>query len=501
MYLINNKKVAAYIRLSSDEEIQLTSIDNQIEIITAYCNQNNLVLVEIYTDDGYTGTTFNRPAFKRMLQDLDIGIVNCVITKDVSRLGRNMLGVGRYIDEYFVNNNIRYISIMENYDSAANNNEESMGLRLFLNDYYAKECSKRTFNRIRKKAKETNITALGCYGYKKDKDGNLLIDEEVVDNVRYIFNEYKNGKSKKEIANSLNERNILTPLLYKKQRGFYLNQTNKVASSIWNESMLGDILKNGQYTGDAYNLIHAHRRCETTYNKHPPLIIKNTHPAIISHGLFEEVKKIRESRKTNKGEPLNIDKLSKMLYCPICNKAYNASTRRKSKSFIYSHNECSVTFSNNIIHDTLYRLALKHLNDIKTDPKKFERKVIESKIDLKQFKMFMDELALERKKLDDSIQILFEEYIEGNLSKEEYQERLEILNDDLNYLTKEENKLKLSKYKETQASKQASDFLIEIFNMNIKHISKVELIKRVINKVILTKVNGEMIIHNIEYKF
>jgi hypothetical protein len=96
---------------------------------------------------------------------------------------------------------------------------------------------------------------------------------------------------------------------------------------------------------------------------------------------------------------------------------------------------------------------------------------------------------------------LFEEYIEGNLSKEEYQERLEIFNDDLNYLTKEENKLKLSKYKETQASKQASDFLMEIFNMNIKHISKVELIKRVINKVILTKVNGEMIIHNIEYKF
>ena len=129
MYLINNKKVAAYIRLSSEDEIQQTSIDNQMDIITAYCNQNNLVLVNIYTDDGYTGTTFNRPAFKRMLQDLDAGIVNCVITKDVSRLGRNMLGVGRYIDEYFVNNNIRYISIMEGYDSAANTNEESMGLR------------------------------------------------------------------------------------------------------------------------------------------------------------------------------------------------------------------------------------------------------------------------------------------------------------------------------------------------------------------------------------
>ena len=213
------------------------------------------------------------------------------------------------------------------------------------------------------------------------------------------------------------------------------------------------------------------------------------------------MKRIRESRKTNKGESLNIEKLSKMLYCPVCGKAYNASTRKTSKAFTYSHKDCSVSFSNNLIHDTLYRLSLKHLNEIKTDPKKFERKVIESKIDLKQYKKFMDELSLERKKLDDSIQSLFEEYIEGNLTKEEYQEKLEILNDDLNYLTKEENKLKLSKYKETQASKQASDFLMEIFNMNIKHISKVELIKRVINKVILTKVNGEMIIHNIEYKF
>lgn len=501
MYLINNKKVAAYIRLSSDEEIQQTSIDNQMDIITAYCNQSNLVLVNIYTDDGYTGTTFNRPAFKRMLEDLDAGIVDCVITKDVSRLGRSLLGVGRYIDEYFVNNNIRYISIMEGYDSAVNNNEESMGLRLFLNDYYAKECSKRTFNRIRKKAKETNITALGCYGYKKDKDGNLLIDEEVVDNVRFIFKEYKNGKSKKEIAASLNERNILTPLAYKKQRGYYLNKNNEDYSSIWNESMLGDILKNGQYTGDSYNLTHARRRCDTSYKRHSPLIIKNTHLAIISHELFEEVKKIRESRKTYKGESSNIEKLNKMLYCPVCGKAYCASTNKNRKSFIYSHNGCSVSLSNNLIHDTLYRLALKHLNDIKADPKKFERKVIESKIDLKQFKMIMDELSLERKKLDDSIQIIFEEYIEGNLSKEEYQARLEILNDDLNYLTKEENKLKLSKYKETQASKQASDFLMEIFNMNIKHISKVELIKRVINKVVLTKVNGEMIIHNIEYKF
>jgi DNA invertase Pin-like site-specific DNA recombinase len=501
MYLINNKKAAAYIRLSSDEEIQQTSIDNQLEIITAYCNQNNLVLIDIYIDDGYTGTIFNRPAFKRMLQDLDAGIVNCVITKDVSRLGRTMLGVGRYIDEYFVNNNIRYISIMEGYDSAVNNNEESMGIRLFLNDYYAKECSKRTFNRLRKKAKETNITALGCYGYKKDKDGNLLIDEEVVDNVRYIFNEYKNGKSNKEIADSLNERNILTPLAYKKQRGYYLNRKKEETMPLWNDNTICDILKNGQYTGDAYNLMNARRRCDTSYKRHSPLIIKNTHPAIISHELFEEVKKIRESRKTKTGEPLNIEKLNKMLYCPVCGKAYCASTSKNRKSFTYSHNDCSVSFNNNLIHDTLHRLALKHLNEIKTDPKKFERKVIESKIDLKQFKMIMDELSLERNKLDDSIQSLFEEYIEGNLSKEEYQERLEIFNDDLNYLTKEENKLKLSKYKETQASKQASDFLMEIFNMNIKHISKVELIKRVINKVILTKVNGEMIIHNIEYKF
>lgn len=501
MYLINNKKVAAYIRLSHDDPIQQTSIDNQIEIITAYCNQNNLVLVNIYTDDGYTGTTFNRPAFKRMLEDLDAGVVNCVITKDVSRLGRTMLGVGRYIDEYFVNNNIRYISIMENFDSAVNNNEESMGLRLFLNDYYVKECSKRSLNRIRKKAQETNITALGCYGYIKDKDGNLLIDEEVVDNVRFIFNEYKNGKSRKEIANSLNERKILTPLVYKKQRGYYPNKSEEDFSSIWNENMICDILKNGQYTGDAYNLTRPHRRCETSYKRQAPLIIKNTHPAIISHELFEEVRSISKSRKKNKGEPLNIEKLSKMLYCPICNKAYSANTDRNRNSFMYFHKHCSVSFNNNLVHDTLYRLALKHLNEIKADPKKFEHKVIESKVDLKQYKLILDELSLERKKLDDSIQLLFEEYIEGNLSKEDYQGRLEILNDDLNYLAKEENKLKLSKYKETQASKQASDFLMEIFNMNIKHISKVELIKRVINKVVLTKVNGEMIIHNIEYKF
>ncbi len=501
MSLTNNNNAAAYIRLSNDEDVQQTSIDNQIEIITEYCNQNNLNLVNVYSDDGYTGTTFNRPAFKRMLEDLDAGIINCVITKDVSRLGRSLLGVGKYIDEYFVNNNIRYISIMEGYDSASNKDEESMGLRMFLNDYYAKECSKQGLQRYKRDAQVKNLTKLGCYGYMKDSKGNILIDEETAQIVKHIFEEYHNGKSPKEIAEELSRRNILTPLAYKQQRGYYKNK--KIDNLYgWTPDTIIDILKNGQYTGDSYNLIEARRKCDTSHKRKPPVIVKNTHPAIISHELFESVKARRMSRKKRgKGSSMEIEKLSKLLYCPVCKKAFAASIGKGRKSFTYVDKTCHISFSNKLITDMLYRLSLKHLNEMKADPKKFERKAIESKVDLKQYKRMMDEITSERNKIDEKIQELFEEYTDDRISKENYQDKLEILNDDLKYLMKEENKLKLSKFKEEKASKEASDFLMEIFHMNIKYLSQVELIKHVVNKVILTKINGEVIIHNIEYKF
>ena len=107
--LMNNKSVAAYARISNEDGYQVTSIENQVELITNYCNEHNLILKKIYKDDGFTGTNFDRPGFKEMINDLDAGIVDTVITKDISRLGRNLLGVGRYVDEYFINNSIRYI--------------------------------------------------------------------------------------------------------------------------------------------------------------------------------------------------------------------------------------------------------------------------------------------------------------------------------------------------------------------------------------------------------
>lgn len=144
MSLINNKKVAAYIRLSVDDPILGTSLENQLEIITNYCNQNKLLIKKVYSDNGYTGSNFDRPAFKEMMKDIEVGLVDTVVVKDLSRFGRNLIKAGEYIDEYFITHQIRFISINDDFDNAFKTEvDESIVLKMFLNDYYVKECRKR----------------------------------------------------------------------------------------------------------------------------------------------------------------------------------------------------------------------------------------------------------------------------------------------------------------------------------------------------------------------
>ena len=138
MSLITNKNVGAYVRLSMDDPLQATSIENQIQLITEYCKENQLVLSKIYSDYGYTGRNFNRPEFKKMLLDLKEGIIDCIVVKDISRFGRTLLGVGRYIEEFFIPQNIRFISITDNFDTKKQQVDESTVIKLFLNDYYVK---------------------------------------------------------------------------------------------------------------------------------------------------------------------------------------------------------------------------------------------------------------------------------------------------------------------------------------------------------------------------
>ena len=209
--------VAIYCRLSREDEdsSQSLSIQNQKEFLTDYANKNNWNIYDYYIDDGYTGTNFNRPGFKRMINDIENKLINIVITKDLSRLGRNYLDTGRYTEEYFPLHNIRYIAVNDNFDSN-NSDNEFAPFKNIINEWYAKDISRKVKSTFKLKTEKGILfkSSYPLYGYKYDDTGNRIIDEQVVDNVRLVFDLHIKGYNANQIAKKLTEMKVYTPKNY-----------------------------------------------------------------------------------------------------------------------------------------------------------------------------------------------------------------------------------------------------------------------------------------------
>ena len=202
----------AYDRLSeADNKIdESSSIKSQKIIIDSFAKYNNLKIYKHYIDDGYSGGNFNRPAFKEMIKDIEAHKINCVITKDLSRLGREMYETGKYIEEYFLEKGIRYIAINDSYDS--NIGDSMLGIRLSVNDLYLRDVSKKVKTSLRAKQNRGDyIGSFALYGYKKSplNKHKLIIDEEVRHIIELIYNMTLEGKSPYKIAKYLTNKNHL----------------------------------------------------------------------------------------------------------------------------------------------------------------------------------------------------------------------------------------------------------------------------------------------------
>ena len=213
-----NWKIGIYTRLSNadkkDENLkQSESIDNQIELLHRFVKFKGWHILKTYIDDGYSGTNFDRPDFKRMINDIESGEINLIITKDLSRLGRDYIETGYYVEKYFPLKNVRYIALNDTFDTN-NTNNDMTPFKSVINDTYARDTSKKVRSILMTMALNgKSIKAFQPYGLKKDPDNknNVLIDEEVSQNVYNIFMMYKSGMSKKEICNYLEEHHVLTP--------------------------------------------------------------------------------------------------------------------------------------------------------------------------------------------------------------------------------------------------------------------------------------------------
>ena len=336
-------KVAGYIRLSKEDKIkdESNSVVNQKAIINSYIKKNeDLELVDFYIDDGYSGTTFDRPDFKIMIRDITENKVNTIIVKDLSRFGRNHIESDNYLENILPCYNVRFISIIDDIDSLKNPKSVSsitVPLKNLMNDQYAKDISEKVKSTL--KIKQLNGEFIGVtapYGYLKDpKDKHkFIIDSESSYIVKKIFNMILLGKSRKEIAEHLNNKNVLTPSLYKLSKE-KTNSEELLRSKKWNAEIVNRILRNETYIGTLIQNIKTKQNYRISklidVNKEEWIITENHHEPIISKEKFYEVQQIL-NRKAKANKNNEIDLFSGYLKCSHCGKHLVV---RKSKNQIY----------------------------------------------------------------------------------------------------------------------------------------------------------------------
>lgn len=379
MIKISNWNVAAYLRLSKEDNeiMESYSIVNQRELIDQYIsNKSDLQLVDYYIDDGYSGTNFNRPGFRRLLQDMKNKKINCIIVKDLSRFARSHIEADMYFENIFPALNIRFISVIENIDSFEN--PDSMDnlivpFKNLLNDAYAKDISKKVKSALlTKRLNGEFIGTTATYGYLKDpKDKHkLIIDKDASKIVIKIFNDIIEGKTASEIAKELNKRGVLTPYTYK------IKNDNIDIDKKWNAKIINVILQNRVYTGD---LIQGKKKVENyrthkliKVNKDEWIITENHHKPIISKEQFNKVQEILNKNKCARSNKEK-DLFYSFLKCADCGSSF---TLRKVKNYEYYHctsyvRNASCT-NHSIRKDKLVEIVLEELN------KKFKRNKIDT---------------------------------------------------------------------------------------------------------------------------
>src|SRR5574344_1247942 len=218
-------KAGGYTRLSlieSDEGLESVSITNQKNLIKEFAEKNGIELYDFYIDDGYSGGNFDRPDFKRLLNDLECGVINCVITKDLSRLGRDFIETNNYIYKYFPENGIRYIAILDNLDTEnPNNGDDMVPFKTVVNDMYLKDTS-RKIKSVRHDLMNKGLFVGSSvpYGYKRSEEDNrkFVIDDYAARVVRRIFDMKLEGIKPNMIARTLTEEGILPPSVYNEKK-------------------------------------------------------------------------------------------------------------------------------------------------------------------------------------------------------------------------------------------------------------------------------------------
>ncbi|HEX3077905.1 MAG TPA: recombinase family protein [Lachnospiraceae bacterium] len=338
--------VGIYCRLSNEDKdshyCESDSIVNQKQLLIKYVHENGWRYLKVYVDDGYSGLNFERPGFKQMIEDINKGIINMVITKDMSRLGRDYIDVGYYIEKFFPENNIRYIALNDSIDSEKEwANNDIAPFRAVLNDMYSRDISRKVRSVFYLKRREGKfIGAFAAYGYiKSEIDRNkLLVDENTAGVVKDIFDKYLQGSTISEIANYLNRNGVDSPARYNMKRyGTYNNP--KARHFKWSYGTIRAILRNPVYTGtvvqNKYKKLNYKSKKLVAVSHEKWISIKGTHRAIVSEEKFIRVQDILSS--SNRGRNVDMQKtrlLKNLIYCGDCGSKMTYSKGRNGVKYV-----------------------------------------------------------------------------------------------------------------------------------------------------------------------
>ena len=341
------RKTALYCRLSQDDGIEgdSNSIQNQKSILRKFAEDHHFPSPCFYVDDGFSGGNFQRPAFQQMISDMENGEIGIIVTKDLSRLGRNQLHTGLYIEERFPMFGVRYIAINDNVDTDSSESNDLMPFKNLFNEWFIRDTSRKI--RAVLKAKAERGERLGTrtpYGYRKDPDTKkLIVDEEAAAIVRRIFAMCASGSGPSQIARILKKEQILTPTMYAYTRyGITHTCLDTAHPYNWSNSAIANLLENEIYLGNTVTMKHSSRSYKDKRRvEHPReecMVFENTHPALITREVWDMVQRVRKNkRRLTKMEEQN--KYSGLVFCADCG-SNMVLHRAHTMSASYNHFTC-----------------------------------------------------------------------------------------------------------------------------------------------------------------
>lgn len=437
---MKDKITALYCRLSKDDMVddESNSITNQKMILKKFADDNGFTNTAYYVDDGFSGTYFERDGFKAMMNDIENGKIGIVITKDLSRLGRDYLKTGELIEMIFPDYNVRYIAINDGVDTAKSENE-LLAFKNIFNDWYARDCSKKIRAVFKAKGQSGKHLCPPVYGYKhSETDKNLwVIDDEPAEVVRKIYRLCIDGYGPTQIARILTEEGVPTPTAYAISQG--RNTCHKNAKTYrWGTQTICHILEKPEYLGHTVNFrthMKSYKVKKIVYNPQEEWqIFENTHEPIITQQEFDLVQEIRKGKRRLQRSNV-VNAFSGMVYCADCGEKMYLSRRKKERpeqehmrcsTYAKKQDSCTVHYIRTcVLREIVLGEINKVLETVKTNENEFIQAAMSNSVQIQSSELAKAKKSLKQAEkriaeLDKLFIRNYEDNVSGRISNERF---------------------------------------------------------------------------------